>query len=47
MTRTAQNTSNAAEYEGVTARQHATYFFYLGYGKRLPLDWVRQTGGAE
>ena len=33
-----------AEYEGITARQHATYFFYLGYGRRLPLDWVRRLG---
>ncbi len=34
----------AAEYENITARQHATYFFYLGYGKNLPLDWVRRLG---
>ena len=37
----------ANQYESITGRQHATYFFYLGYGKRLPLDWVRKVRGAE
>jgi hypothetical protein len=35
------------EFEKHVGRQHATYFFYLGYGRPLPLDWVRRlaTGG--
>lgn len=29
------------EFEALAGRRHAMYFFYLGYGKRLPLDWVK------
>ncbi|MDE2126608.1 MAG: hypothetical protein KGJ62_08460 [Armatimonadetes bacterium] len=29
------------EFEAITGRTHATYFFYLGYGKPLPLAWVK------
>ena len=29
------------EFEAITGRSHATYFFYLGYGKPLPLSWVK------
>lgn len=28
------------EFEQVVGNQHATYFFYLGYGRPLPKDWV-------
>ncbi len=28
------------EFETVVGNQHATYFFYLGYGRPLPKDWV-------
>lgn len=31
-----------ADFEKLVAKPHAMYFFYLGYGKRLPLDWVRR-----
>lgn len=30
------------EFESRARKQHAIYFFYLGYGRRLPLDWVRR-----
>ena len=28
------------EFERVTGTTHSTYFFYLGYGRPLPKDWV-------
>lgn len=28
-------------FEQIVGRAHSMYFFYLGYGKPLPLDWVR------
>ncbi|MCW5936522.1 MAG: hypothetical protein KIT11_04355 [Fimbriimonadaceae bacterium] len=28
------------EFESVTGKEHASYFFYLGYGTPLPEDWV-------
>lgn len=31
-----------SEFEAIVGRPHAMYFFYLGYGKPLPLDWVRK-----
>lgn len=31
-------------FEQSVGAQHAMYFFYLGYGRRLPLDWVRDLG---
>ena len=36
-----------AEFERLVARPHAMYFFYLGYGKRLPVDWVRRLGERQ
>jgi hypothetical protein len=27
-------------FEQMAKRRHASYFFYLGYGHKLPLDWV-------
>lgn len=32
------------EFEEQTARTHSTYFFYLGYGSRVPLDWIQKLG---
>jgi len=29
------------EFEKLVGRSHAMYFFYMGYGKPLPLDWVK------
>ena len=29
-----------AAFERLVGKQHAMYFFYLGYGKPLPYDWV-------
>lgn len=28
------------EFESVVGKEHAMYFFYLGYGRPLPTDWV-------
>ncbi|MBX7135492.1 MAG: glycoside hydrolase family 26 protein [Fimbriimonadaceae bacterium] len=28
------------EFEGLVGKEHAMYFFYLGYGRKLPKDWV-------
>jgi hypothetical protein len=30
-----------AGFESIVQKPHAMYFFYLGYGRALPLDWVR------
>ncbi len=30
------------EFEERVGRRHATYFFYLGYGRPLPTDWVKK-----
>gem|GEM_PF-5433270 len=30
-----------SEFELVVGKSHAMYFFYLGYGRPLPMDWVR------
>ncbi|MBS1707534.1 MAG: copper amine oxidase [Armatimonadetes bacterium] len=32
------------EFEALTGKSHASYFFYLGYGKDIPLDWVTMLG---
>ena len=32
------------EFERIVGKPHAMYFFYLGYGKNLPLEWVRELG---
>lgn len=29
------------EFEEIVGKSHAIYFFYLGYGRPLPMDWVR------
>lgn len=29
-----------SEFESVVGNPHSTYFFYLGYGRPLPKDWV-------
>jgi hypothetical protein len=34
--------TDPAAFEKLVSKPHAMYFFYLGYGKRLPLDWVRR-----
>ncbi len=36
-----------ATFERITGKPHAMYFFYLGYGRRLPLDWVRWLGARQ
>lgn len=30
------------EFEAIVGKPHASYFFYLGYGQPLPMDWVRR-----
>ncbi len=35
-----------AAFERLVGRQHAMYFFYMGYGKPLPGDWVRRLAAA-
>ncbi len=32
------------EFEALTGKSHASYFFYLGYGVDIPLDWVTMLG---
>lgn len=33
-----------AAFEQIVGRAHSMYFFYLGYGRPLPFDWVRWLG---
>ena len=30
------------EFEEITGKPHASYFFYMGYGRNLPMRWVRR-----
>lgn len=30
-----------SEFEALVKKPHAIYFFYLGYGRPVPLDWLR------
>lgn len=30
-----------SEFESIVAKKHSIYFFYLGYGQRVPMDWLR------
>jgi len=29
-------------FEKIVGKPHSMYFFYMGYGRRLPMDWVRK-----
>lgn len=29
------------EFESVIGKRHGMYFFYMGYGRRPPVDWIR------
>jgi hypothetical protein len=31
-------------FERIVGKPHAMYFFYLGYGKNLPIEWVMELG---
>ncbi len=31
-------------FEQIVGKQHATYFYYMGYGSRLATDWITQLG---
>jgi len=31
-----------AEFEAKVGRKHANYFFYLGYGRPVPMDWLKK-----
>lgn len=33
-----------AGFEQIVQKSHAVYFFYMGYGRPLPLEWVRWLG---
>lgn len=35
---------NPAGFEQIVQKSHAVYFFYMGYGRPLPLEWVRWLG---
>jgi len=34
------------EFESVVGKAHAIYSYYQGYGKPLPMDWVKRLAGA-
>ena len=36
-----------AEFERSTGRVHALYFFYLGYGRPAPSDWIEKLDGES
>ncbi len=33
-----------SDFETTVGKAHAMYFFYMGYGRPLPVDWVRYLG---
>lgn len=33
---------NSDPFERIVGKQHSMYFFYMGYGRRLPMDWLRK-----
>jgi hypothetical protein len=35
-----------APFEKAVQKEHALYFFYLGYGRNLPMDWVKKLAAA-
>lgn len=35
-----------SEFEALVGKPHAMYFFYLGYGMPLPMDWMRRLADA-
>lgn len=32
-------------FEKLTGKSHATYFYYMGYGRPLATDWIQKLGG--
>jgi hypothetical protein len=36
-----------AAFEGIIGKSHAMYFFYLGYGRPLPSDWVTRLSSKD
>lgn len=34
------------EFESIVGKRHATYFFYMGYGTPLALNWIEQVAQA-
>jgi hypothetical protein len=41
---TGKNRKTPEEFESKVGVPHGMYFFYLGYGQQLPVDWVRRLG---
>ncbi len=33
-------------FESIVGKRHAMYFFYMGYGQRLPMDWVKRLSSS-
>ncbi len=33
---------DSVPFEKIVGKPHSMYFFYMGYGRRLPMDWVRR-----
>jgi hypothetical protein len=39
-----QSHQNPSGFEALVGKAHAMYFFYIGYGRPLPLAWIRWLG---
>ncbi len=39
---TGRNRNLPDEWESIIGRRHSMYFFYLGYGRPAPVDWIRK-----
>ncbi|MCW3096333.1 MAG: hypothetical protein JWL77_1951 [Chthonomonadaceae bacterium] len=33
---------DSGPFEQIVGKPHSMYFFYMGYGRRLPMDWLRK-----
>lgn len=33
---------DSGPFEQIVGKPHSMYFFYMGYGRRLPMDWMRK-----
>jgi hypothetical protein len=33
---------DSGPFEQIVGKPHSMYFFYMGYGRRLPMDWMRR-----
>ncbi len=38
---------DSGPFEQIVGKPHSMYFFYMGYGRKLPMDWMRRQAAAN